>query len=101
MYKVKVEDERRAEILGALDGAEAIKDQWMHKSTFQLPTISGTFLHLCQEKAKLIAFVDFFYSAICIVRILGLLAQLKFKMQEHLHAMAIYVMRLKIDTAML
>ena len=43
----------------------------------------------------------FFYSAICIVRILGLLAQLKFKMQEHLHAMAIYVMRLKIDTAML
>ena len=40
---MKVEDERRAKILGALNGAEAIKDQWMHKSTFQLPTISGTF----------------------------------------------------------
>ena len=51
VYKVKVEDERRAKILGALNGAEAIKDQWMHKSTFQLPTISGTFLHPWQEKA--------------------------------------------------
>ena len=27
VYKVKVEDERRAKILGALNGAEAIKDQ--------------------------------------------------------------------------
>ena len=51
VYKVKVEDERRAKILGALNGAEAIKDQWMQKSTFQLPTISGTFLHPWQEKA--------------------------------------------------